>query len=529
VNPEQLDQVRDALRRETEQLQPVGLGYEAVQRRGSRRRNRGRALVAVATVTCLAGAGVALSHRDGGKHVVVAAQPTTPPPSLAFRVVAGEVGYATHFTSSDGVTYALSTAPGTVGTPTQPGQALYSTKDGEHWTVADQGEPWISDLAENSGVLYAIGTAPGAPNIQDVHFRLSTSHDGGKQWAATDLPFDQSPPTATVPLTSSPSVHLARNGSTTVALLTEQFSPDLDALVAARAAGRQNVSAQPTANGFDVVDLSECQASRQTQAAGAAIAGAAGAATTTAPGDGAKPGRDTGCEHPPVISTITWSDLGLHSGADLTRQQILVSTDGSHWEHATGPTTGFVSNLVATTDGFLLLSDSGSPFYGSTPGTETALFRSTDARTWTNVPMPDHPAAQAIAGDRVIDVDAAGVVHTSTDGGTTWTATSVAAQLPAGAAAVTGTLVDAGPLGFAVVADADPHTGDEVRGHDYLLFSTDGSTWSTSDLDAAGAPAAAYPLQVMVGADHIAVDYEQAIGTPGGPSKLTTVLATPKR
>ena len=182
MNPTQLDQLRDALRRETEQLQPVGLGVEDVKRRGSRRRNRGRALVAVATVTCLAGAGVALSHRSGGKHVVhVGSQPGTPPPALQFRIVNGEVNYATHFTASDGVTYALSTAPRRRRTPAQPGQAIYSTKDGEHWTTADQGQPWISDLTEGNGVLYAIGTSPGA-GANDVTYRVGTSNDGGQQW-----------------------------------------------------------------------------------------------------------------------------------------------------------------------------------------------------------------------------------------------------------------------------------------------------------------------------------------------------------
>ncbi len=70
MKPTQLDQVRDALRRETEQLQPVGLEIEDIKRRGGHRRTRSRALVAVATVTCLAGVGVAVSQRPAGKHVV---------------------------------------------------------------------------------------------------------------------------------------------------------------------------------------------------------------------------------------------------------------------------------------------------------------------------------------------------------------------------------------------------------------------------------------------------------------------------
>lgn len=522
MNLTQLDQLRDELRRETEQLQPVGLGVEDVKRRGSRRRNRGRALVAVATVTCLAGAGVALSHRSGGKHVIdIAEQPTTPPPALQFRVVNGEVGYATHFTSSDGVTYALSTAPAGVGTPEQPGQAIYSTNDGEHWTTADQGPPWISDLTAGNGVLYAIGTAPGAGG--DVSYRVGTSHDGGKGWTKTDLPFDQQTPSATVSLSRSASVHLARSASTTVALLTEQFSPDSDAMVAAHSARHENVSAQQTANGYDLIDIAACIGAKQQ------AMGAGGTATTTIAPDAGKRLVEANCKNFPVLGTISWSDIGLHSAADLTRQQVLVSSDGTHWDHATAPATGFVTDLVADGDGFLLLADSGRTFQGQGPGTESRLLRSTDAHTWTEVTTPTGLNVLAISGDRVIGTDSHGAIQTSNDAGSTWTATNEAAQLPAGAAPVTGTISDVGPLGFAVVANTTANTSDAVPGHDYLLFSTDGISWSTNDLATTGKPADAYPSQVIVGADHIGVDYQGPVGAPNTPAKITTVLATPTR
>ena len=544
MKPTQLDQVRDALRRETEQLQPVGLDFEDVKRRGSHRRNRGRALVAVATVTCLAGAGVAVSQRSGGKHVVdVASNSNTPPPALQFRVIDGKISNATHFTSSDGVTYALSTAPGVAANPAQPGQAIYSTTDGEHWTTADQGKPWISDLAAGNGVLYAIGTSPGA-GANDINYLVGTSHDGGKQWSDAALPFDMSTPNATVGLSRSLSVHIARNASTTVALLTEQFYPDLDALVQARTAGRQNVSTQQTADGYEMLDIAACIAAKQAamaDATGGATASTTvggdatgGANTPTTLGGNARFVGESTCTTPPVLGTITWSDIGLHSAADVTRQQELVSSDGTHWDSATAPATGLARNLVASGDGFLLLADSGhsfNGFNGGVPGTATTLMRSSDADTWTTVPTPADLNVQAISGDRAIGVDGNGVLQTSNDGGTTWTTTNAKAQLPAGA---TGTAVemvlmlDAGPLGFAAVVNAD----DVANGHSpgyYLLFSTDGINWSTSDLATAGRPANTYPEQVIVGADHIGVDFQESVGTPNTPSKTTTLLATPER
>jgi hypothetical protein len=525
VNPTQLDQLRDSLRRETEQLQPVGLGVEDVKRKGSHRRNRSRAFVAIATVTCLSGAGVALSQRPAGKHVVDISGPSsTPPPALAFRVVDGEIAFATHFTSADGVTYALSTAPGVASNPAQPGQAIYSTKDGAVWTVVDQGQPWISDLAAGNGVLYAIGTSPGA-GANDIDYRVGTSTDGGHEWADTNLPFDASTPSATVTLSHSTSVQLARSDSETVALLTEQFSPDLDAIIAAREPGK-NVSINQTADGFQMLDLGACIAAKQGVLGRLGSDGSA-PATTTVPGDprGVVEGN---CKTPPVLGTITWSDIGMSSGADLIRQQILVSTDGTNWDHGTAPGTGFVSDLVASGDGFLLLADTGRTLEGSVPGMETTLMRSTDARTWTNVPMPTSLSVQAISGSRAIGVDGNGAIEASNDGGATWTATDAKAQLPSGSEAGTVMTVDAGPLGFAAVVNANSGNYGGAE-HAYLLFSTDGVTWSTNDLADKGTPADSYPSQVIVGSDHVGVDFQGPVGPPNTPAKITTVLATPKR
>ncbi|MDQ1479753.1 MAG: Photosynthesis system assembly factor, partial [Actinomycetota bacterium] len=367
-------------------------------------------------------------------------------------------------------------------------------------------------------------------------YYVGTSHDGGQQWADSNLPFEQGTPSATVSLSRSASVRLARNASTTVALLTEQFFPDLHTIVAARTAGHENVSTRQAADGFDMVDVGACVSAKgSVDSSGAAstttIPGNAGNPTTTIPGNAGNPTAAGSCDNPPVLGTISWSDIGLNSAADLNRQQMLVSTDGTHWDHATAPATGFVTDLVASGDGFMLLADQGraSSGPGLAPGTESTLMRSTDAQSWTGVATPAGLGVQAIAGDRIIGIDAAGAVQTSADGGATWTATTLGSHLPAGSPDPTGTIVDAGPLGFAVVVTADANPKDATPGFDSLLFSTDGITWSTSDLAAAGAPAGAYPTQVLVGADHIGVDYEGPNATPNGPTKITTLLATPTR
>ena len=73
--------------------------------------------------------------------------------------------------------------------------------------------------------------------------------------------------------------------------------------------------------------------------------------------DAKKLRMETECTDPPEIGTIRWSEIGLRGPADLIRQQMLVSTDGEHWDTAAAPTTDFVRDLVGDDNGFLLLAE----------------------------------------------------------------------------------------------------------------------------------------------------------------------------
>ena len=524
MSPSQQDQIREALHRESRDIHPVGLGVETVQRRGRRRRNRARTLVAVGAVACVAGVGVSVAERGSAPphQVAVAAQSgsgSDATPSLEFRTVAGEVSFAsTHLTSANGVTYELSTAPGVAAPGADPGQAIYGTSDGVHWTTAAQDKSWISDLSERDGVLYAVGTAPGS-SAADVQYRVGTSHDGGSAWSDTDLPFDLTAPSASVTLTRSSFVQLASGPSATVAVLSEQFSPDLSALIAAKNPDHKNLQARMTADGYDLMDMTSCEAEARVPGASAAAAALAQKA-----GVGAK------CTNAPVVGTITWSELGLHGASDLSREEMLVSTDGAHWDSVPAPTTAEVSNLVAGSDGFLMLADDDNLAVGTqSTGVVTTLLRSTNARDWTTVSTPAGLNVQSIAGDRIVGLDAAGDVVTSNDGGTTWNTESVGSLVPAGVHAGSVMASDVGPLGFAVLVDADANLNDQAQGPEYLLFSVDGVDWNATDLASVGEPATGYPTQVTVGADHVSVDYESGDAAPGGLSSITTLLGTPKR
>ena len=188
VNAHQLDQLRDALRRETATLQPVGLGVEdraaprppPPQPRPRARRGRRPSRASPESASSVSQRG------PGGKHVVVVAgaEPARRRRRSQFRVVDGTVSYAsTHFTTSGGVTYALSTAPGVAAERRRdPGQAIYSTEDGEHWTTPTRASRGSPTSPKSDGVLYAIGTAPGrrANDVTTASARRTTAANMGR-------------------------------------------------------------------------------------------------------------------------------------------------------------------------------------------------------------------------------------------------------------------------------------------------------------------------------------------------------------
>ena len=62
-----------------------------------------------------------------------------------------------------------------------------------------------------------------------------------------------------MPISRESSALIASGATTSVAVLNENFSPDLDSLVAAVAGDRSNVTTTMTANGYDIVDMSACE------------------------------------------------------------------------------------------------------------------------------------------------------------------------------------------------------------------------------------------------------------------------------
>lgn len=507
--------LRDALQRDAAEVVFVGPGPDDARRRAFRRRRRMQAGVVAVSAVALAGASLAVVEtRSSGPGARVLSQPPSSQATadLAWRSVDGTVGFDRgHFTTADGVTYALSTAPGS----TQPDrsvqpQELYATKDGVDWTHTSLGSsPWVADLTASNGVLYAVGTGPGSQG--DIAYKVSTSSDGGAHWDDTALPVSFTAPSATVRLTPVTTVKLARGPHTTVVIATAIYTPDFSSVI-----GNRPVVA--TDQGVQLIDPQSCKLARPT-------------------------GNVSSCTNT-VTETKPWSDFGISDPSLLHQQQALVRDDGGQWQTVSLPSESgtWVQAVGATSNGFLIAESVPTSPDGPT---SERLLSSTDGRTWTalgGVPAVD---SVSIWGDRVIGLDSSSsTVYTSNDAGQSWSAGTAVSSIVGGgsATAPVALMSDVGPLGYAVVAQVsspvspNTTTGDTVapdapNGHTYLLYSADGSSWKTTDLTSAGAPAHGSFASASVGNDHIEVTFQDPVygsGTTPDSWKLTTLVGTPK-
>ena len=503
-------ELRDILQRDAAELVPVGPGPDDARRRALRRKRRVQSGVVIISAAGLVGGTLAVietrdpSHGPGPR---VQTQPIVPTSDLAWRTVDGTVLVnGKVFTNAAGVTYALSTAPGSKPS-TDNGMApqeLYATSDGVTWTHESLGaNPWVVDLTESKGVLYAVGTGPGA-QAGSVDYNLATSTDNGARWSVDRLPVDFTAPESTVPLTNSRSVHLARGAHTTVAMAKVSYWADVSKVIG-------DAAYNETTDGVQIMGTPAC--GQQSPA-------------TVAPASGASEPCKT-----VVTATRPWSDFGISDPAALHQQQALVRDDGGSWSKVDLPSSpdSWVTDVSATTNGFLMVEQ--------LPGTDRVgnvqLWSSPDGRSWAplsgTVPKFD---SVSIAGDRVIGINAvSSTISVSNDAGATWIVTgNVGDLLPSGTAIEPyASTASAGPLGYAALVRSG---GDGRTQHAYLLHSSDGTTWKVTDLGAAGAPANGQIASVSVGADHIDVSYEVPQGVaPGGGAatyKLVELLGTPK-
>jgi hypothetical protein len=303
--------------------------------------------------------------------------------------------------------------------------------------------------------------------------------------------------------------------------------------------------------GLTVKELSDCEPAASDETRDRVVGPAAGA-------------RIDLCETD--IGVLSWADLDVGDPASLQQRHLLLSTDGSTWDEVPLPVDpGAIGvELHATSTGLLLIADRAATDGSQlAAGTSTRIFHSADGRSWTESASAANLWVSAVSGDRVIGTTQDGSLLVSGDGGVSFERRNLLALIPhQGEAFVS--MSAAGPLGFAAlvtviepVQQAAPDGADlepEVRPqpdagggelavpvpaggfvepdeHSYLLTSTDGASWSVTDVAAAGMPATGWVSQLMVGANHVGVGFVASTPTGGGgvENQSGVLLGTPER
>ena len=287
-------------------------------------------------------------------------------------------------------------------------------------------------------------------------------------------------------LSQSGGVQIARGPSSTVALLTEQFTPDLDALIAAKAPGHPEAG-RPRPPPASTSSTTPPASSRS---------GRSRAAHSTR----RTPTRQ--CD-PKALGTISWSEIGVQGAARPEPPAAAREHRRLALGLGVGPerSVGCVTSSPPTTASscWPTALQSRAPTFASRVRPQRCCTPPTPARG-SPVATPAGVEVQAIAGDNLIGVDGAGGVQTSNDGGTTWNATDANALLPAGSA-----------QGFGVddstsVRSGSPRSSRRMRTQRPAVRSVTSccsaptaSTGTRAISRAAGEPARTEPMQVTVG------------------------------
>jgi hypothetical protein len=482
-----------------------------------------------------------LEPDGGGGELAAGIEPT-----LSWRMVDGTVSPITGagiVTTGEGVTYALSTAPGARQEDAVDGRvpgAIYRTSDGETWESALIGDHRWNRLAEHDGVLYAVATAPGASGPDaSASASVGVSTDAAETWTETELPVEITRPQTSAELYANTAVSLGVTSDVTAALVTGSFSVDPSRAIASKL-GDAAASAgwYQTPDGFAVTEVEECS--------GTEGSGTEGSDNTDPPvSRPITPKADEADLCETELGAVSWDDLDISDPLALQQQHLLLSSDGSTWEEVPLPFDDLFTNaaLHGTSSGLLLVAtrytEDGSALGGTS---STRIYHSIDGRSWAETASGANIFLGAVAGDRVIAEAANGSLLVSNDGGLTFDRENLTALIPHQGEAFVGRSA-AGPLGFAAVftvIEPEPGNADdeaaivgpeEFRDYELLVTSTDGSSWTVTDLNEHGRPVDSWMGEVLVGANHIGVDIITTTETGGGQPRTehSVLLGTPER
>jgi hypothetical protein len=496
----------------------------AIARARARRRHRLTA-AAVATVAAVAAAGVAAvptlrgdGHDDTVMTPAANGLDPTGPRDLDWSAADGGLsGLQSQFQQADGTVYALSTGPGVrYGDPTPLAQAIYRLDENGVWQPLElDGDHRMQDVAGAGDALYGVSTAP-ATQGDGMVMHLSRSRDGGQTWTDEDIP-PADPPSTSHDWDDYVTMKVESSGSTTLALVTTQFQPNVDSLFPEVGSdpGSGTYMVLPREEGLALVHLTQ-QGSPPTS-----VPPDAGPTTTTvvrswAGGEGVQ--ED--------VRTIPWSDLGVGSREEAyAASNQVFRLSGDTWEPVANDLDAHIVFELGVAGDLFTAQTSQIEFADlSEPEADSALYVSADGATWTQVET-QRPGQVVGAGPALVNVpnaEGGTSIDVSTDGGASWSPVDLA-RFGMAPNCFFGS-VAGGPLGVALVINSD-------EGAEALATSADLVDWTITPLADIAGTTDIGTVTPFVGRDRIVVSVNgrpaDDIGQEPGPSR--TLVGTPRR
>ena len=195
------DRLRVHLDAETTAIRAGDIGE--VMERGDSIRRRRKVLMTATPVVAMAAVVVAFvlvqdDERPGREierladgNAVLSVQPV----SFDWEAQPSPLGWDQKRVEGEDMLYVLSTAPGARWEDFPNGvlpKAVYASSDGIEWSAHPLGGSWAADLTTSQGVLYAVGTAPAAQG-QEPTLLVGRSDDSGSNFELTEFPLGLDP------------------------------------------------------------------------------------------------------------------------------------------------------------------------------------------------------------------------------------------------------------------------------------------------------------------------------------------------
>lgn len=458
----------------------------------------------------------------------------SPAVSLEWYATGTSLGWSEHlFASTDGLFYALSTAPGARWGPRgePPQKALYWTADGEEWQFNTLGEDlWSRDASEFAGTVYLIGTSPAMQTFDDdAAVTIHESSDQGASWSHIDLPVTAVPPRNLGAVNwAFTTAQISAGSSGVVAAVQTRYHMDLERLAPLEFRG-DFMEVRPTAEGLEVIDWSvvedidfQCSAQLGASWSEIRIVGEEDFENLPEPCQELRSNEFDSA----VVFSATWEELGLPDAEPTAYSELFVSAEGVEFENVPSPfaPTGRLIDIKALGQGFFAIE-------GDERGGWVRAWRSPDGRTWEqDLGFPQLNWTQAIGefqGSTVVvgGTDSGLAVAWQSPGESAWESIDLEQWLPAGGEDggqwVSGAAVgDAGVL--LAVQSWNQKTQQQVM---VLLHGTQKDEWTAAPIPTPGGIGEFHIDSLAVGADRALarlVTYDergesslQLIGAPG--------------